>query len=253
VPAKGSNLGVLPAAPDPEIINQPTGATITNSIIVEDESIGDPRNNDIAWMINDFQVDTSRAVLDVVGTKQSVASLYEDPRAVVLLGNIYGDGTIVKRGGGNMYLAGDATGLTGDKTGFAWSLEDGWLVAGVQENLGTGALYIDAEGTLGLVGGTTAAIKIDEFTNSVISGAIYASGFSNEFSNDMTFNSGELALSAGTKKLSGNIDTADQTGTARIYFTGNTGAGAALILSGSNNAQIFDISFGYRKLSYNKR
>lgn len=242
VPDKGSNLGVLPITPDPEVIVQPTSATITNNIVIEDKSI-DPRTNDIAWMINDFQVDTSRAVLDVVGTKQTFASIYEDARAVVLLGDIYGDGTIIKRGGGNMYLAGDATGLTGAKTGFSWRLEDGWLVAGVQENLGTGALYIDSEGTLGLLGGTTASIKIDEFTNSVISGAIYASGFSNEFSNDMTFNSGELSLSIGTKQLSGNIDTADQSGTARIHFTGTESAGAALIISGSNNAKTFDISF----------
>lgn len=235
-------LGVLPPSPDSEIIQQPTGAVITNNVVVEDESI-ESRNNDVAWMLNDFQVDTSRAVLDVIGTNQLIANLYEDPRAVVLLGNIYGAGTIVKRGGGNLYLAGDATGLTGLKTGFSWNVEDGWLIAGAQANLGTGALYIDSAGTLGLVGGDIAAIKIDDFTNSVISGAIYASGFSNEFSNDMTFNGGEVVLSVGTKKLSGDIYTTDQLGIANINFTGSDIGGASLILSGSNNAREFQIEF----------
>lgn len=235
-------FGVLPNPPDPEIINQPTGAIITNNVVIEDESTS-PRNNDVAWMFNDFQVDTSRAVLNVVGEKQIKASISEDPRAVVLLGNISGDGTLVKSGGGNMYLLGDATGLTGLKTGFSWNVEDGWLVAGTQANLGTGALYIDSAGTLGLVGGDTAAIKIDDFTNSVISGDIYASGFSNEFSNDMTFNGGEVSLSVGTKNLSGDIYTTDQLGVANISFTGSDIGGASLILSGSNNAREFQIGF----------
>lgn len=93
----------MPTPPEPEVITQPTGAVITNSVVIEDKSV-DPRNNDVAWMFNDFQVDTSRAVLNVIGTKQAFASLFEDPRAVVLLGNISGDGTLVKSGGGNMYL-----------------------------------------------------------------------------------------------------------------------------------------------------
>ncbi|MDD5021685.1 MAG: autotransporter domain-containing protein [Endomicrobiaceae bacterium] len=238
----GGNFGVLPPSPDSEIINQPTGAVITNNVVIEDKSV-EPRTNDVAWMLNDFQVDTSRAVLDVIGTKQIFASLALDARAVVLLGDISGDGTLVKSGGGNMYLAGDATGLTGLKTGFSWRVEDGWLVAGEQQNLGSGAIYIDSVGSLGLVGGSIASIKISDFTQEVISGAIYADGFSNEFSNDMTFNGGELSLSAGTKKLTGDIMTTDQLGLAKFAFTGNEIAGAALILSGSNNAREFLIGF----------
>ncbi len=235
-------FGVLPTPPEPEVIDQPTGAVITNNVVVEDKSEA-PRNNDVAWMFNDFQVDTSRAVLDVIGTKQSVASLYEDPRAVVLLGNISGDGTIVKRGGGNMYLAGDATGLTGLKTGFSWNVEDGWLVVAEQNNLGSGAVYVDSIGTLGLLGGSTAPIQIADFTNSVITGAIYDDTFANTFTNDMTFNGGELALSAGTKKLTGDIFTTNQLGTARFSLTGNDSYGATLILEGSNNAREFLIGY----------
>ncbi|GAB1401365.1 autotransporter domain-containing protein [Elusimicrobiota bacterium] len=235
-------FGVLPTPPEPEVITQPTGAVITNSVVIEDKSV-DPRNNDVAWMFNDFQVDTSRAVLNVIGTKQAFASLFEDPRAVVLLGNISGDGTLVKSGGGNMYLFGDATGLTGLKTGFSWNVEDGWLVVSEQKNLGSGAVYVDSVGTLGLLGGEIASIKIADFTNSVISGSIYADTFANTFTNNMTFNGGELALSAGTKKLTGDIFTANQLGTAKFSFTGNESYGATLILEGSNNAREFFIGY----------
>lgn len=125
------------------------------------------------------------------------------------------------------------------KTGFSWNVEDGWLVVSEQKNLGSGAVYVDSVGTLGLLGGEIASIKIADFTNSVISGSIYADTFANTFTNNMTFNGGELALSAGTKKLTGDIFTANQLGTAKFSFTGNESYGATLILEGSNNAREF--------------
>lgn len=236
------HIGELPLAPDAEVIVQPSSATVTNTVRIVDVST-DPRNNDVAYMTNDFQVDTSRAVIDVIGEKQNIASLAQDKRAVVFSGNIAGDGTLVKRGGGNLYLSGDATGLTGTKTGFAWKVENGWLIAGSQENLGNGGVYVDSLGTLGITGGSTTSITVDGFTNSVKSGEIYASGFANEFKNDMTFNGGELSLSIGAKNLSGNITTTDALGIANIFFKGGTSRGSVLILSGSNNARNFKIGY----------
>ncbi|MDR1696004.1 MAG: autotransporter domain-containing protein [Endomicrobium sp.] len=177
-------------------------------------------NNDVARLSNNFIINSNNAVLNVIGEKQNFAYLPEDPRAVVLTGKFSGDGTVVKTGGGAMYLyestrAANALDLTGNNTGFAWKIEDGWLISSGQNQLGKGNVFISSQGTLGL-NGTVA------------------------YENKIVLDSGGISLGGGSLiELTGQIVTGDS-GNARLALGGG---GAGLILTGDNDAKIFNIDF----------
>ncbi|MCL2144661.1 MAG: autotransporter domain-containing protein [Endomicrobia bacterium] len=185
-------------------------------------------NNDVARMSNDFIIHSNNAVFNIIGKRESVISQYNS-RVVFFSGNFSGDGTIVKTGGADMFLfdtyfgGADATLLTGNNTGFAWRIEEGAIAASAQMQLGYGNIFIDDDATLALAGGSTAL------------------GTTNIFANDMTFNNGGITSSGGSFiELSGNLSTGDF-GNANFVLGYNTGAG--LLLSGSNDAKIFNINY----------
>lgn len=186
------------------MLPEPIDPTETQvDVIVEEESPGAP-TLDIASFSNDFQIDSNRAVFNVLGGAESVN------RIVTLTGGLYGDGTIVKKGGATLLLNGDASGLTGSNTGYSWNIEEGKLTALQQSNLGLGNIYIAQAGTLGLL-------------NDGI------------FDNNITSDGGSVSIEASQIELSGDINGEF----IEFSFLGSS----ELYLTGSNTVDDFLISF----------
>ncbi len=203
--AKGTT-GVLPTAKDSETVPG-KGVTGTTTLIdtIEDISEGKPTQDaDWASFSNNFKINSNNAVFNVLSD------------GVSLSGDITGDGTVVKSGSGRLLLIGDATGLTGNNTGYAWNIRSGFVIAYEQKNLGMGAVNIGSSGILGLG-------NIDYPLPQV-------------YTNDITSNGGLLSLSGNSSYvLSGDISGES------VYFS--LGGTTNLRLAGENTVNDFIVNF----------
>lgn len=231
-----------------------TGGDKIYKDVFEDKSVGMPNDEtNIVEMVNNFQINSNRAVFNVVGNGNTEGE-WSDSKRHVALGNVGGSylsgkGTVVKKGEGalNLLYMGpifvDATGLTGENTGYAWSIEQGMVVAHKQMNLGTAGIYIDAEGTLGL------SIPIENVSPYILDPVNIISNIrednlkTNKFSNNITSSGGEISVASGCQlELSGNINTSTKNNLRFTFYNDS-----ALVLSGKNDAENFVINFGGSK------
>ncbi|MCR4663156.1 MAG: autotransporter outer membrane beta-barrel domain-containing protein [Endomicrobiaceae bacterium] len=211
---------------------------------INDVSKGIPEEIDNrVTMVNNFRIDSTRAVLNVEGGVTTSQEWSEVDGAVTLIGKdfgvnsyITGDGCIVKSGAGTLNLGYleekddhgqvvattqvDATGLTGkNNDGFGWVIEDGRLSVHNQKNLGSSAISISG-GCLAIRSeGTTLSNKI-EFVGS--KGAI------NLAQNSNVTLTGEIATDI------------EQGGIATFNFYDFV----KLKLQGKNTAKQFNINYG---------
>ncbi|MDD3922403.1 MAG: autotransporter-associated beta strand repeat-containing protein, partial [Endomicrobiaceae bacterium] len=230
--------GILPTAKESVVVpgKGVTGST-TETDSIEDISEGKP-TVEYTEFVNNFQVNSNRAVFNTIG------DIYLNGKEFSVDGSsnsfISGNGTIVKAGAGTLYLSYekipgqskyvDSSALTGSNTGYAWSIEDGILAASIQENLGTGNINIDTEGSLALL------------------------TMSENFANNITSNSGGIILQNGvSSSLRSNIElSGDITGSAvnfsmlgysNLALTGtNTVDNFAIYFSGKENNLFLNVS-----------
>lgn len=206
--AKGTT-GVLPTAKDSETVSG-KGVTGTTTLIdtIEDISEGKPtQDSDWAYFSNDFKINSNNAVFNVLSD------------GVFLDGKITGDGTVVKSGSGMLTLLpdADATGLTGNNTGYAWNIRSGSVAAFKQKNLGSGAIYIGSSGILVLANSLT----FPDYQ---------------EYTNDINSNNGSISLVNGSNYvLSGDISGQS------VYFSLN--GTTNLALTGKNTVNDFIVNF----------
>lgn len=231
--------GILPIVKESVIVpgKGVTGTTTETDSIV-DISEGKP-TEEYTSFINNFQIDSNRAVFNVLGDVYFTGKEYTMDASSNSF--ISGNGTVVKAGAGTLYLLSemdlsgqekyvDSTGLTGSNTGYAWSIEDGILAAARQENLGTGNIYIDTKGSLALL------------------------TMSGDFANNITSNSGGIIIRDGISSLkptniglsgdiTGNAVNFSMLGYSNVTLTGtNTVDNFSIYFSGAKNNLILNIS-----------
>ncbi len=227
---------------------------------INDTSVGMADNStNIAKMANNFQINSNRAVFNVVGKGDKQEGEWSVTERQVALGKLGGStlsgtGMVVKKGEGVLNLLHekkiqgidyvDGSGLTGESTGYAWSIEEGMVVAHKQENLGTAGIYLDAQGTLGL------SIPLEKNSPYVLEPAKVFSKIknntlsTNKFSNNITSSGGEISIASGSQlELSGKINTTEDNNSLRFTFYKES----ALFFSGENDAENFIINFGANK------
>lgn len=185
------------------------------------ENEGKPTKKDVTiYLENDFIIKSNRSVFNIELEWEDKGDGWLETYAGVYLKNntISGNGTFVKQGTGVLSVMDtNANGLTGEQTGYGWSIEEGMLVAKKQSNLGNSEIYIDTNGTLGLK--------------------------SNVYANNITTNGGAISI-GGYVALAGDLTGGEDYNLTRFRFLSNS----MLVLTG-NNSEVSDyiIDFGSEK------
>ena len=256
VSEKESEEYVLPeAGNDKKFGDTDLGGDKLDRGIIENKSVGMPGNDtNIVEMTNNFQINSNRAVFNVVGFGDAKkGDEWNSTSRQVILGKLggstlSGNGMVVKKGEGTLTLdylktlAGfiyvDGSNLTGENTGYSWCIEEGMVIAHKQDNLGTAGVYIDSEGTLGL---SIYDSDANSFSPVDVIERIENGLQTNLYENKITSSNGEISIAAGTQvELSGDIDTVGENNNLRLTFYMDS----ALVLSGNNNAENFIVNFG---------
>ena len=208
-------------------------------IIVESPSDIPEEDKDITTMVNNFRIDSTRAVFNVESGKSGSAEWNETEGSVTLIAEdfgqtsyITGKGCLVKTGEGILNLGYkkdsetgqikqvNAMGLTGEfNNGFGWSIEEGRLNVHNQVNLGTSSVSISG-------------------------GCLAITNRNGSFSNKIKFvgNKGDLQLSQNSNvTLSGEITTDLEKGGIATFDLYNY---SVLNLTGNNSAKEFNINYG---------